>query len=75
MPSINEADRQILADLEAVGERLAAVRAASGNVMFGHDEVIEQVLLAILVLKDRIGRTQSLGLAVSAGSVILLAAA
>jgi MoxR-like ATPase len=48
MPSINEADRQILADLEAVGERLAAVRAAIGKVIFGQDEVIEQVLIAIL---------------------------
>jgi MoxR-like ATPase len=48
MPSINEADRQILADLEAMGERLTKVRAAIGKVIFGQDEVVEQVLIAIL---------------------------
>ncbi|MFO1121293.1 MAG: MoxR family ATPase [Hyphomicrobiales bacterium] len=48
MPSINEADRQILADLEAMGERLGKVRAAIGKVIFGQDEVVEQVLIAIL---------------------------
>jgi len=48
MPSINEADRQILADLEAMGERLEKVRAAIGRVIFGQDEVVEQVLIAIL---------------------------
>ena len=48
MPSINEADRQIIADLEATGERLAKVRAAIGQVIFGQDEVVEQVLIAIL---------------------------
>ena len=48
MPSINEADRQIIADLEAAGERLTRARAAIGKVIFGQDEVIEQVLIAIL---------------------------
>ena len=48
MPSINEADRQILSDLEAMGERLTKVRASIGRVIFGQDEVIEQVLIAIL---------------------------
>ena len=48
MPSINEADRQIVTDLEAMGERLAKVRASIGKVIFGQDEVIEQVLIAIL---------------------------
>jgi MoxR-like ATPase len=48
MPSINEADRQILADLEAMGKRLEKVRAAIGRVIFGQDEVVEQVLIAIL---------------------------
>jgi uncharacterized membrane protein len=33
------------------------------------------VLLAILILKERIGRVQSVGLAVSAGSIVLLAGA
>ena len=48
MPSINEADRQILTDLEAVGDRLNKVRAAIGKVIFGQDEVVEQVLISIL---------------------------
>jgi len=48
MPSINEADRQIIADLEAAGERLTRARAAIGRVIFGQDEVVEQVLIAIL---------------------------
>ncbi|MFN4142615.1 AAA family ATPase [Aestuariivirga sp.] len=48
MPSINEADRQIIADLETVGERLGRARAAIGRVIFGQDEVVEQVLIAIL---------------------------
>ena len=48
MPSINEADRQIVTDLEAMGERLGQVRASIGKVIFGQDEVIEQVLIAIL---------------------------
>ena len=48
MPSINEADRQIIADLEATAERLVKVRAAIGRIIFGQDEVVEQVLIAIL---------------------------
>lgn len=48
MPSINEADRQIITDLEAMGERLTKVRASIGKVIFGQDQVIEQVLIAIL---------------------------
>ncbi len=48
MPSINEADRQIIADLELLGDRLAKVRASIGKVIFGQDEVVEQVLIAIL---------------------------
>jgi MoxR-like ATPase len=48
MPSINEADRQIIADLEQAGDRLTRARAAIGRVIFGQDEVIEQVLIAIL---------------------------
>jgi len=48
MPAINEADRQIVADLEAMGERLGKVRASIGKVIFGQDEVVEQVLIAIL---------------------------
>ena len=48
MASINEADRQIISDLEATAERLKKVRSAIGRVIFGQDEVIEQVLIAIL---------------------------
>ena len=48
MPSINEADRQIIADLEKSGERLVKAREAIGRVIFGQDEVVEQVLIAIL---------------------------
>ena len=48
MPSINEADRQIISDMEAAGERLGHARAAIGRIIFGQDEVIEQVLIAIL---------------------------
>jgi MoxR-like ATPase len=48
MPNINEADRQIIAELESAGERLARARAAIGKVIFGQDEVVEQALIAIL---------------------------
>ena len=48
MPSINEADRQIITDLEKSGERLVKAREAIGRVIFGQDEVVEQVLIAIL---------------------------
>jgi MoxR-like ATPase len=48
MPSINEADRQIVADLESAGERLVKAREAIGRVIFGQDDVVEQVLVAIL---------------------------
>ena len=48
MPSINEADRQIVADLEAAGERLNRARAAIGRVIFGQDAVVELALIAIL---------------------------
>ena len=48
MPSINEADGQIVADLEATGERLTKARTAIGRIIFGQDEVVEQVLIAIL---------------------------
>ncbi len=48
MASINEADRQIVTDIEKMGERLDKVRAAMGKVIFGQDEVIELALTAIL---------------------------
>ena len=48
MASINEADRQIISDLESAAERLGKAHQAIGRVIFGQDEVIEQVLIAIL---------------------------
>ncbi len=48
MPSINEADRQIIADLEDAAARLQRVRDAIGKVIFGQEDVIERVLIAIL---------------------------
>jgi MoxR-like ATPase len=48
MASINEADRQIVNDLEAAGARLESVRAAVGRVIFGQAQVVELALTAIL---------------------------
>ncbi|PHK93370.1 AAA family ATPase [Pseudoroseomonas rhizosphaerae] len=38
----------LLAEVEALGSRLARVRAAVGRVIFGQPEVVEQVLITIL---------------------------
>ena len=48
MPSINETDHQIIADMEGAAERLGQARAAIGRIIFGQDEVVEQVLIAVL---------------------------
>jgi MoxR-like ATPase len=48
MPSISEADRQIVAELETAAGRLEQAKAAIGKVIFGQDMVVEQVLTAIL---------------------------
>jgi MoxR-like ATPase len=48
MPSISEADRQIVAELETAGQRLEQAKSAIGKVIFGQDMVVEQVLTAIL---------------------------
>ena len=48
MPSINETDHQIIADMEGAAERLGQARTAIGRIIFGQDEVVEQVLIAIL---------------------------
>ena len=48
MASINEADRQIIADMEAMTEKLGKARTAVGKVIFGQDEVIELALTAVL---------------------------
>ncbi len=38
----------ILAEVEALGARVAAVRAAIGQIIFGQDEVIDQTLITLL---------------------------
>ena len=48
MASINEADRQIVTEIEAMGDKLAKARASIGKVIFGQNEVIELALTAIL---------------------------
>ncbi len=48
MASINEADRQIIADMEAMTEKLGKARTAVGKVIFGQDEVIELAFTAVL---------------------------
>jgi len=48
MASINEADRQIVNDLEAVSARLEKVRQSIGRVIFGQSDVVELALTAIL---------------------------
>src|SRR5687767_64020 len=48
MANIKEANKEILKELEATGERLENVRAEIGKVIFGQNEVIELALTAIL---------------------------
>jgi MoxR-like ATPase len=48
MASINEADRQIVNEIEAMGDKLAKARTAIGKVIFGQNDVIELALTAIL---------------------------
>src|SRR5215472_5272231 len=38
----------ILAEVEALGARIARVRAAIGRVIFGQDEVVDQTLITLL---------------------------
>jgi MoxR-like ATPase len=40
--------KSILAEVEALGTRVAAVRAAIGRVIFGQDEVVDQTLITLL---------------------------
>src|SRR5271167_1593805 len=40
--------KSILAEVEALGARVAAVRAAIGRVIFGQDEVVDQTLITLL---------------------------
>src|SRR6202041_2886363 len=40
--------KSILAEVEALGTRVSAVRAAIGRVIFGQDEVVDQTLITLL---------------------------
>ena len=46
--SVNAAQRDLVAEVEALGERLAIVRERIGEVIFGQTDVIEQALITIL---------------------------
>jgi len=46
--SVNAAPRDLVAEVEALGERLAIVRERIGEVIFGQTDVIEQALITIL---------------------------
>ena len=46
--SVNAAPRDLVAEVEALGERLALVRERIGEVIFGQTDVIEQALITIL---------------------------
>ncbi len=48
MHTINEADDQIVQELEAAAATLAKVRSTIGEVIFGQDPVIDQALIAVL---------------------------
>ena len=50
MPEVAETQdpARLLAEVEALGERLAAVRQAIGRVIFGQQEVVEQTLITLL---------------------------
>jgi MoxR-like ATPase len=46
--SVNAAPRDLVAEVEALGERLTLVRERVGEVIFGQTDVIEQALITIL---------------------------
>src|SRR6188508_12348 len=46
--SVNAAPRDLVAEVEALGERLGVVRERIGEVIFGQGEVIEQALITLL---------------------------
>src|SRR3954469_10254691 len=48
MASINEAERNIVDELERAGGRLQKVREAIGQIIFGQSDAIELALTAIL---------------------------
>ncbi len=43
-----ESDEGLVNDIEALGERLAAVRSSIGRVIFGQVEVVDQTLISLL---------------------------
>ena len=43
-----ESDDSLVKDIEALGERLAAVRSSIGRVIFGQSEVVDQTLITLL---------------------------
>src|SRR5689334_5345944 len=45
--SVNAAPRDLVAEVEALGERLVTVRERIGEVIFGQTDVIEQALITI----------------------------
>ncbi len=46
--SVNAAPRDLVGEVEALGERLALVRERIGDVIFGQSEVVEQALITLL---------------------------
>ncbi len=48
MTQLNEADVNIVGEIEAAGERMTRVREAAATVIFGQDKVIEQTLITLL---------------------------
>jgi len=48
MSTVIETDHDIVARVEAAGERIQKVRKAVGTVIFGQEQVIEQTLVTIL---------------------------
>ena len=48
MTTITETDNDVVAQIEAAGERMKRVHAAAGEVIFGQDLVIQQTLTTLL---------------------------
>ena len=48
MQSIREDDTQILREIEALGDKVAAVREAIGRVIFGQRDVVDQTIITLV---------------------------
>lgn len=48
MPSVSEADNQLIAETEVAVERIAKVRQMIGRVIFGQEAVIDETLVTLL---------------------------